>query len=44
MSKLPSVDEAPDNKMASITRKVLQWVILGLVVFTCAMAAIRKFG
>jgi hypothetical protein len=32
------------TKTGKIVRIVLQWTILGLVVFTCIMAAIRKFG
>lgn len=44
MSEQASVDEAPAGTMGAVTRKVLQWVVLGLVVFTCVMAAIRKFG
>lgn len=27
-----------------IARMILQWTILGLLAFTCLMAAIRKFG
>ena len=32
------------TKAGKIVRIVLQWAILGLLVFTCIMAAIRKFG
>ncbi|MGE5256800.1 MAG: hypothetical protein ACM3KE_09030 [Hyphomicrobiales bacterium] len=32
------------TKTGKIVRMVLQWTILGLLVFTCIMAAIRKFG
>jgi hypothetical protein len=34
----------PKTKTGKIVRVVLQWTILGLLVFTCIMAAIRKFG
>ncbi len=44
MHESSPVNATPDNKAAKITRVVLQWAILGLVVFTCVMAAIRKFG
>jgi hypothetical protein len=32
------------NKAKSIARQIFQWVILGLLLFTCIMAAYRKFG
>jgi hypothetical protein len=32
------------SKAGRIVRIVLQWTILGLLAFTCIMAAIRKFG
>lgn len=44
MHESSPMDATPDNKIGKITRVVLQWAILGLVVFTCVMAAIRKFG
>ena len=34
----------PKGKAMSILRKVVQYVILGLLLFTCFMAAYRKFG
>jgi hypothetical protein len=34
----------PKSKVAKIVRVVLQWTILGLLLFTCIMAAVRKFG
>lgn len=34
----------PKTKTAKIVRLMLQWTILGLLAFTCIMAAIRKFG
>ncbi len=37
--------EAPtEGKTGKIVRVVLQWTILGVLVFTCVMAAARKFG
>jgi hypothetical protein len=41
------VVEAKDEskgKASNIIRIVIQWTILGLLAFTCIMAAIRKFG
>lgn len=32
------------SKGGRIARLVLQWTILGLLAFTCIMAAVRKFG
>ena len=42
----PSTSPATGSKTKTgkIVRVVLQWTILGLLVFTCIMAAIRKFG
>ncbi len=37
-------DSAAKSKAGRIVRIVLQWTILGLLAFTCIMAAIRKFG
>jgi hypothetical protein len=37
-------EAAPKSKTGRIVRIVLQWSILGLLAFTCIMAAIRKFG
>jgi hypothetical protein len=39
----PPVAESK-TKTGKIVRVVLQWTILGLLIFTCIMAAIRKFG
>jgi len=39
-----SPEAAPKSKTGRIVRIVLQWSILGLLAFTCIMAAIRKFG
>jgi hypothetical protein len=35
---------APKSKTGRIIRIILQWTILGLLAFTCIMAAVRKFG
>ena len=40
----PATQEIPKSKTGKIVRMVLQWTILGLLAFTCIMAAIRKFG
>jgi hypothetical protein len=37
-------ESVPKSKMASIIRQVLLWTVLALVLFTCFMAAYRKFG
>jgi hypothetical protein len=37
-------ESTPANKAKSIARQIFQWVILGLLLFTCIMAAYRKFG
>ncbi len=37
-------EAAPKSKAGRIARLVLQWTILGLLAFTCIMAAVRKFG
>lgn len=37
-------ETAPKSKTGRIVRLVLQWTILGLLAFTCIMAAVRKFG
>jgi hypothetical protein len=34
----------PKGKASSILRKVIQYLVLGLLLFTCIMAAYRKFG
>jgi hypothetical protein len=34
----------PTTKAGRIVRAVLKWSILGLLAFTCIMAAVRKFG
>jgi hypothetical protein len=39
-----SQEASPKSKSGKIIRTVLQWTILGLLVFTCIMAAVRKFG
>lgn len=40
----PATQESAPSKTGKIVRIVLQWTILGLLAFTCIMAAIRKFG
>jgi hypothetical protein len=37
-------ETTPKSKAARIVRQVLQWGILALLLFTCIMAAYRKFG
>jgi hypothetical protein len=37
-------EAAPKSKANKVVRMVLQWTILGLLLFTCIMAAVRKFG
>lgn len=37
-------ETAPKNKGTSIVRQIVQWSILALLLFTCIMAAYRKFG
>jgi hypothetical protein len=45
MSEQIATPEATSkSKTGRIVRIVLQWTILGLLAFTCIMAAIRKFG
>lgn len=35
---------SPKSKTAKILRQVIQWTVLALLLFTCIMAAYRKFG
>jgi len=35
---------APKSKGVTILRHIVQWAILALLLFTCIMAAYRKFG
>ncbi len=37
-------DAGPKSGTGRIVRIILQWAILGLLAFTCIMAAYRKFG
>jgi len=37
-------EAAPKSGAGRLVRIILQWTILGLLLFTCVMAAIRKFG
>jgi hypothetical protein len=41
---LATEESAPKPKAGRIVRMILQWGILGLLAFTCIMAAVRKFG
>lgn len=34
----------PKSRFATILRQFVQWAVLALLVFTCIMAAYRKFG
>jgi hypothetical protein len=35
---------APKTRAMTILRQIVQWSILALLLFTCIMAAYRKFG
>jgi hypothetical protein len=37
-------ETSPKSKAARIVRQIFQWGILALLLFTCIMAAYRKFG
>lgn len=37
-------ESAPKSKALTIIRQIVQWSILALLLFTCIMAAYRKFG
>jgi hypothetical protein len=37
-------ESAPKSKALNILRQIVQWAILALLLFTCIMAAYRKFG
>jgi hypothetical protein len=37
-------EAAPKSRTAKIVRQVVQWTVLALLLFTCIMAAYRKFG
>jgi hypothetical protein len=37
-------ESAPAGKVMTIVRQVAQWSILAVLLFTCIMAAYRKFG
>ena len=40
----PAIDTKPETKTAELVRQVLKWAVLGLLLATCVMAAVRKFG
>jgi hypothetical protein len=42
--KTPAIDTKPETKTAVLIRQILKWAVLGLLLVTCVMAAIRKFG
>jgi hypothetical protein len=37
-------ENAPKSNATTILRQIIQWSILALLLFTCIMAAYRKFG
>jgi hypothetical protein len=37
-------ETVPKDKTMSIVRQIAGWAILALLLFTCIMAAYRKFG
>ena len=37
-------ESAPAGRAMTIIRKIAQWGILAMLLFTCIMAAYRKFG
>jgi hypothetical protein len=40
----PAVDTKPETKTSELLRQILKWAVLGLLLATCVMAAVRKFG
>jgi hypothetical protein len=40
----PASEAKTETKTAKLIRIILCWVAFGLLVFTCVMAAIKKFG
>jgi hypothetical protein len=40
----PAAEITPDTKTGKLIRQILKWVVLGLLLLTCVMAAYRKFG
>jgi hypothetical protein len=37
-------ESSPKRKVTLVLRQAVQWAILALLLFTCIMAAYRKFG
>ena len=40
----PAIETTPETKSGKLVRQILKWVVLGLLLLTCVMAAYRKFG
>jgi hypothetical protein len=40
----PAIETTPETKSGKLIRQILKWVVLGLLLLTCIMAAYRKFG
>ena len=40
----PAIETTPETKNGKLVRQILKWVVLGLLLLTCIMAAYRKFG
>jgi hypothetical protein len=40
----PAIDIKSETKTAALVRQILKWAVLGLLLATCVMAAVRKFG
>jgi hypothetical protein len=40
----PSIETKTETKTAKLIRRILCWAALGLLLVTCVMAAIKKFG
>jgi hypothetical protein len=40
----PAIETTPETKSGKLIRQILKWIVLGLLLLTCIMAAYRKFG
>jgi hypothetical protein len=40
----PAIETTPETKSGKLLRQILKWIVLGLLLLTCVMAAYRKFG
>ena len=40
----PAIETTPETNTGKLIRQILKWVVLGLLLLTCVMAAYRKFG